>query len=209
VTSSSAGAGPDESPAIDADVAPDGKIAASPDPAGAGNPTGGGGPALGRRRQVASRTRLDFWFDATLLVGYTLAYSYGFTGIGIHEWLGIALGLALMFHLTLHWDWVIRTTKKLLNPRGPDKLIWAVNLLLMLAMVMCVVSGIVISRVALPSLGIYLQFGPSWQRLHVVTAEITLGLVPIHVALRWRWIVRVARRLWTSRSARQAARRAA
>jgi Mn2+/Fe2+ NRAMP family transporter len=178
-------------------------------PAGAGNLTRGPSSALGRRRRVAARTRLDFWFDAALLVGYTLAYAYGFTGIAIHEWLGIALGLALLFHLTLHWDWVIRTTRKLLVPRGRDKLIWAVNLLLMLAMVMCVVSGIVISRVALPSMGINPQIGPSWQRLHVLTAEITLGLVPVHVALRWRWIVRVARRLWTSRSARRAARRAA
>ena len=59
-----------------------------------------------RRRRIAARTRLDFWFDAVLLLGYTLAYSYGFTGIGIHEWLGLGLGLALLFHLTLHWDWV-------------------------------------------------------------------------------------------------------
>ncbi len=195
--------------AIGADAADGGKLAASDNTAGGGNPPGGGGTALGRRRRVAARTRLDFWFDAALLVGYTLAYSYGFTGIAVHEWLGIALGLALLFHLTLHWDWVIRTTRKLFSPRGHDKLIWAVNLLLMLAMVMRVVSGIVISEVALPSMGINPQIGPSWQRLHILTAEITLGLVPVHVALRWRWIVRVARRLWTSRSASRAAKRAA
>jgi hypothetical protein len=43
---------------------------------------------------VPARTRLDFWFDAVILVGYTVAYSYGFTGVVIHEWLGIALGQA-------------------------------------------------------------------------------------------------------------------
>ena len=37
-------------------------------------------------RRVAARTRLDFWFDAAILVGYTVAYSYGFTGVVIHEW---------------------------------------------------------------------------------------------------------------------------
>jgi hypothetical protein len=46
----------------------------------------------GRRARVAARTRLDFWFDAVILVGYTIAYSYGFTGVVIHEWLGIGLG---------------------------------------------------------------------------------------------------------------------
>src|ERR1700735_1213895 len=76
-------------------------------------------PGARRRRGIAARTRLDFWFDAVLLLGYTVAYSYGFTGIAIHEWLGIALGAALLLHLTLHWDWVIRTTRKLVSPRGP------------------------------------------------------------------------------------------
>ena len=64
----------------------------------------GAAPDTGQRRRIAARTRLDFWFDAVLLLGYTLAYSYGFTGIAIHEWLGI--GLALLIHLTVHWDWV-------------------------------------------------------------------------------------------------------
>ena len=113
-------------------------------------------PETGRRRRIAARTRLDFWFDAVLLVAYTLAYSYGFTGIGIHEWLGLGIGLALLIHLTLHWDWVVRTTGRLLRPRGPDKLIWLVNLALLIAMTLCVLSGILISRVALPYLGINL-----------------------------------------------------
>jgi hypothetical protein len=33
-----------------------------------------------------------------------VAYSYGFTGVVIHEWLGVALGIALLLHLTLHWE---------------------------------------------------------------------------------------------------------
>ena len=65
-------------------------------------------PARCTRRRVAARTRVDFWFDLILLIGFTIAYSYGFTGIGIHEWLGIALGAALLLHLTLHWEWVLR-----------------------------------------------------------------------------------------------------
>jgi Domain of unknown function (DUF4405) len=146
---------------------------------------------------------VDFWFDAVLLLGYTLAYSYGFTGIAIHEWLGLGLGLALLIHITLHWDWVLRETAKLLHPRGHDKLIWVVNLALLLAMTLCIMSGILISRVALPYFGIDDLGGPFWTRLHSLSAEITLGLVPVHVALRWRWIVGVGRRLLTGRAARR------
>lgn len=152
-------------------------------------------------RRVAARTRLDFWFDAAILVGYTVAYSYGFTGVVIHEWLGIALGVALLLHITLHWDWVVRTTGRLLRPRGPDKLIWLVNLALLFAMTLCVASGILISRVALPELHISLPLDdPFWDRAHTLTAEVTLGLVPVHVALRWRWIAGVARRVFARRA---------
>jgi hypothetical protein len=44
-----------------------------------------------RRRRILARTRLDFWLDAAILVGYTFAYSFGSTGLAIHEWLGLAL----------------------------------------------------------------------------------------------------------------------
>src|SRR5580658_10375674 len=115
----------------------DGTPASAASAASATGATASPAPPARRRRRIAARIRLDFWLDAVLLLGYTLAYSYGFTGIGIHEWLGIGLGLVLLVHLTLHWDWVIRTTKRLFSPRGNDKLIWAVNLALLFAMVLC------------------------------------------------------------------------
>lgn len=156
-----------------------------------------------RRARVVARARFDFWFDAVILVGYMVAYSYGFTGVVIHEWLGIGLGVAMLLHLTLHWDWVVRTTKRLFNPREHDKLIYLVNLALLFAMVLCVASGIAISRVALPEFGIYPLETAFWWRLHVLTAEVTVGLVPVHVALRWRWIAGVARRMFSGRPARR------
>ena len=157
------------------------------------------------RRQILARTRLDFWLDGSILVGYIFAYCFGFTGDFIHEWLGITLGLVLVVHLTLHWDWVLRTTRKLLRPRGQDRLIYAVNLALLFAMTLCIASGIMISRAALPEVGFFLNTNIFWNRLHILTAEITLYLVPVHVALRWRWIVAVGRRL-LSRAGRRGSR---
>ncbi len=151
-------------------------------------------PVISRRR-IWARTRLDFGLDAALLTAYVLAYSPGFTGLAIHEWLGMGLGLALLVHLTLHWDWVIRTTRRLFGRGGRDRLIWLVNLALIFTMTLCVASGILISRVALNQLGISSPGGAFWSSLHSTTATLTLILVPIHVALRWRWIVAVGRRL--------------
>jgi hypothetical protein len=79
-----------------------------------------------------------------LLLGYTLTCSHGFTGIGIREWLGLGLGLALRFHLTPHRDRVIRTARKLAAPRGHDRVIRAVNLALLVGMTWCVPSGILV-----------------------------------------------------------------
>ena len=154
-----------------------------------------GPPVTVSRRRIMARTRLDFWLDALLFVAYTLAYSLGFTGIAVHEWLGIGLGVVLLVHLTLHWDWVIRTTRKLLLPGGRERFIWLVNLLLLVSMTLCIASGILISEVALPELGITLRASSFWRNVHDTTATVTLILVPIHAALRWRWIVGVARRL--------------
>lgn len=151
-------------------------------------------PAKASRRRVLAQTRLDFWLDALLLVAYTLAYSLGFTGIAIHEWLGIGLGVVLVVHLTLHWDWVVRTTRKLLRRGGRERFVWLVNLLLLVSMTLCVASGILISEVALPELGIHVPASFFWRQMHGTTATLTLILVPIHAALRWRWIVGMARR---------------
>ena len=159
-------------------------------------------PVAGSRRRILARTRLDFWLDALLLVAFTLAYSLGFTGIALHEWIGIGLGVALLVHLTLHWDWVIRTTRKLLSRGGRERFIWLVNLLLLACMTLCIASGILISEVALPQLGITLPASSFWRQMHDNTATLTLILVPIHAALRWRWIVGVARRFATWRPGR-------
>ena len=56
---------------------------------------------------------------------------------------------------------------------------------------------------ALPWLGIYPLTGPFWTQLHYRTADITLVLVPVHVALRWRWIAGVGRRLLSRRPVRR------
>jgi len=161
-----------------------------------------GPPVTVSRRRIMARTRLDFWLDALLLVAYTLAYSLGFTGIAVHEWLGIGLGVVLLVHLTLHWDWVIRTTRKLLLPGGRERFIWLVNLLLLVSMTLCIASGILISEVALPELGITLRASSFWRNVHDTTATVTLILVPIHAALRWRWIVGMARRFASWRPGR-------
>lgn len=74
-----------------------------------------GKPALstvgGRRSRLSARTRFDLLFDTALFVAFVVAYAEDFTGLSLHEWFGIGFGVALLFHFSLHWEWVVRTTK--------------------------------------------------------------------------------------------------
>jgi hypothetical protein len=58
--------------------------------------------------------------------------------------------------------------------------------------------------VALPKLGITPPVSSFRRQMHDTTATLTLILVPVYAALRWRWIVGVARRFgaWRPRRSR-------
>ena len=99
-------------------------------------------------------------------------------------------------HLTLHWDWVLRTTSRVFGRlAGRERIRWFVDLALMVVMTLCVASGVLISRAAMPALGITPAAGPFWTGLHTTSADVTIALVGLHVALSWRWIVTVGRRI--------------
>ena len=39
--------------------------------------------------------------------------------LGIHKWTGLALTVAVLLHVVLHGDWLLRMTKRLLGLRAP------------------------------------------------------------------------------------------
>jgi hypothetical protein len=54
--------------------------------------------------------------------------------------------------------------------------------------------------VALPLVGIQASRGFSWRRLHDVSANLSLLLIGLHVALHWQWIVSMVKRFaWAPR----------
>jgi hypothetical protein len=148
------------------------------------------------RPRVSLRTRVDVLLDTALLLALGVAFTFSFTGLSIHEWFGLAFGLALLVHLTLHWDWVVRTTRGMLSTAGRRRLMWVINSILMLDLTLCIASGILISEVAIPSLGIHLAgVGGYWTTLHARTADAAIVLIAVHIGLDWRWIVTVVRRM--------------
>lgn len=151
---------------------------------------------------VPRKTRFDFWLDIVLLIAFTLDYSFRFTGLAIHEWIGLIFIITIPVHLTQHWDWVLRTTRRIFRRRpGRETLRWVVDFLLMPVMVLCVASGVLISRSALPAIGLHPADDRFWDGLHRTTADLTVFLVALHVALSWRWFLTVIRRMTRRRAA--------
>jgi hypothetical protein len=157
-------------------------------------------------RPIPTQTKIDYWLDAALVLAYSLDYAFRLTGLTIHEWIGVGLAVPLLVHLTFHWDWVLRTTRRLFSaPAGREHLRWIVDLVLMLSMVFCVASGILISQRALPAMGLKMANDSFWRGLHTTTADVTVFVVALHLALNWRWILTVSKRIFRRSATRATA----
>jgi hypothetical protein len=148
---------------------------------------------VARRTRLSARTKFDFVFDTVLFVAFAIAYAEDFTGLSLHEWFGIGFGVALLVHFSLHWDWVVRTTRGVLTTSGRRRFMWLVNLALLGDLILCVGSGILISRFRV--FGVTFDSDEFWNNLHDTTAAVAIALVGIHIGLDWRWISNAFRRI--------------
>ena len=154
---------------------------------------GRGASPVGRRHRLSARTKFDLVFDTVLFVVFAVAYSEDFTGLSLHEWLGIAFGVALLFHFSLHWEWVVRTTKGMFTTSGRRRVMWIVNLALLADLMLCIGSGILITGWHV--FGVHFDSSAFWSNLHGTTAGIAIAVVGIHIGLDWRWVTNATRRI--------------
>lgn len=162
-----------------------------------------------------NRTRTDLMVDAVIFTAFLITTAPKFSGLAVHEWLGVALGAGILTHLLLHWQWIVGITQKFLGRvSGMARLNYLLNLALFIDMVVLIFSGLAISKIAMPALGVQLAEGGAWKMLHHTTADAAVVIVGAHVALHWSWIVKtfkkyvvspIAARLTGKRAINQAA----
>jgi hypothetical protein len=131
-----------------------------------------------------------FVVDVSLVLAFVLVMDVPLTGIPIHEWLGIALAVGLIAHLVQHANWIVTTTRRLLTSASMRN---RINYLMMAGLFVGFVSisasGLLISEVALPFLGIEPVASDFWLWLHLASVTWVLWLTALHVALNWKWLV--------------------
>ncbi len=136
-----------------------------------------------------NRVKTNVLIDLAIFGAFLFSTAPHFTGMTIHEWLGISFAAGILTHLLLHWQWVVGTTKKFFS-RIPRQLRinYALNTLLFVDITIIIFTGLMISESALPLFGIQFARNQFWTWLHRVTADASVYLIGMHVALHWRWI---------------------
>ena len=122
------------------------------------------------------------------------------TGMAVHEWLGLGLAVALVVHLLLHWEWIVGISTRLFGglARGV-RLNYVIDLVLFVAFISVVLSGVMMSKSVLPAFGLHASPERAWRGIHDFSANLLVVAVAAHVGLHWTWIVTHTKRLVSGR----------
>ena len=138
--------------------------------------------------------------DAALFIGFLAAFWLELTGVALHQWLGIAIGVGAGYHLFTHWAWVKAVTERFFKQTSMQaRLYYVIDATVLIGLATIIVTGMVISTWFDLALTNY----AAWRTLHVIASIGTLVAVVVKIGLHWRWIVSTARRtIFTTSSGR-------
>lgn len=133
--------------------------------------------------------------DSLIFIAFLVAFEPSLTGIAIHEWLSLAFAATLVIHVILHWDWVIQVGVKFFRKLfHSSRLNFVIDAILFIAFILVMLSGLLISKAILPTLGIQIAVSQSWRFLHSWSADISVFMLALHFALHWKWIINTFKR---------------
>lgn len=120
-------------------------------------------------------------------------------GLPFHEIAGLVIGVAILVHIGLNYRWVVNTTSKIFDPKLPNKtrFSYLLNVLLLISMAGVIITGILISRVVLPSLAI--QGNHTIRELHGFFADATLAFIGLHVGVHWQWVMSICKKAFKTK----------
>jgi len=144
-------------------------------------------------------SRLALVVDVVLLAVVLSLFSPRATGLPLHEWIGLGLFGIILVHLLLSWAWIATSTRRIFAPgHRRTRINLALNWLLFVLVLVEVVSGVMISRVALPAFGVATVEDGTWRALHNQTLNWTLLVLGVHIAMNWQALIRgVQRYFWS------------
>ena len=135
--------------------------------------------------------KTNWLLDAALFGGFLLAMWLDFTGVAIHQWWGLGMGVLAVYHLMRHQSWVAAVTKRLLHGASSRTLrMVAADVGLLTGFATITSTGIVMST----WLDLTLTSYGAWRTVHVAASMVTGALIVAKIGMHWRWVVTVAQR---------------
>jgi len=131
-------------------------------------------------------------FDLVMLALLAAVYCAQPTGIPVHEYIGVGVYFLFIIHLVYNYKWIINTGKRLFDktPGIRIKIIYTIEVLLLIAFIAIGLSGVMISHVIF-------KFGimPVWRPLHSIASAVSIILLSIHIGLHGKMIINAVKRI--------------
>jgi hypothetical protein len=184
-------------------------------------------------QRVSKQTQKNWWVDAALFSSAIVAAlsgiyflffpSGGFQGgrnplyniqvlftrqtwDDLHTWGGVAMIVAAIIHLAIHWQWVVgmlrRTWKEwtgqcgCMNARGRWNLI--LNAIVALSFVLTALSGVYFlfvpgGRWSADPMILFPRL--TWDLIHTWASVTLISAAILHFAIHWKWVTKVTRKM--------------
>jgi len=128
----------------------------------------------------------------------------------LHTWTGVAMIAVAVAHLAIHWSWVtgaaLRVLKEVtgrcacINPRARFNIF--VDSLVALGFLLSAVSGVYFLFAGSSHGGtladpIFLFSRTTWDLVHTWSSVVFIAAAVVHLAIHWRWVVNVTRRIFS------------
>jgi hypothetical protein len=152
-------------------------------------------------KSPAWRLKITFWLDMTMLVSICALQTVPFTGLVLHEWLGLAMVAMVLTHLVFAWSWIASQTRRLFTLQSiRARINYLLNLSLFGTATAVIFSGILISQKAIPMLTgapASPEMDRQWDSLHVQFSGYVLMLAGFHLAINWEWVLAAGQKIFS------------
>ncbi len=128
------------------------------------------------------------------VIPFITTFFLDITGVPLHQWIGVAVGVIVVYHLISHWAWVKSVTLHFFGKTSNRlRIYYLLDASLLMGLLAIISTGLVISTWLNLSLVAY----TAWHFIHVAASLITLLAIVLKVGLHWRWIASVAKNIFT------------
>lgn len=145
-----------------------------------------------------TRVQFIFWLDLLLLVVLCCLEVVQLTGLTLHEWIGIGLVFGVLLHLLLAWAWIAEGTRQIFQFSASrsrrTRVNYALNFALFAMMAMVLYSGVLISEIAGPAIGLPGSADNRWITIHNFFSQWLVAPVGLHLAINWDYSVAMGRK---------------